>query len=182
MFWFWAALLLNIVFLLYAVSIVSYSFGMSIFFVLIALAALAVILWARFAHEFVLYPLHVGAMLIQIFGLYASYTNIWATIPWLDIFLHFFGGLFVALYVLALTHHQVSDFWALVLWGVAVTALVGVLWEFAEYLAHIFLENPSYVVAVSDVLGDLCADLLGALVASVPFAWLVRPPRRFYRR
>lgn len=178
-FWFISALLLNIVYMLCSLALVSYSFGMSIFFTLIAFATLAMLLYARFTNEYVLYPLHVGVIIILGIGLYSSYTNIFAELASLDIILHFFGGLFVALYVLALSHHQVHDFWALIIWGVALTVLVGVLWEFAEFLAHIFLENPSYVVSVSDVLGDLCADIVGAFVASVPFAWLVRPSRRF---
>lgn len=182
-FWFYFSLILNIFFLLYSMSfVVKSGFLISIWYVSTALIMLTILLYARLMKEFVLYPLHVGALITFLFAAYLFSNNLFTQFTYIDIVLHFFGGLFAALYLLAFTHYQVHDFWALVLWGLGLAMLIGVFWEFSEFLVGIWSGNVSFLLPASDVLSDLLADFLGALLASVPFAWLVRPPRKFYRR
>lgn len=92
-----------------------------------------------------------------------------------DKLMHFAGGFAVAWFVCAMYARELrmmhpSKF---VLLLVAVTTLVGVLWEFAEFLSNTYavnfpvLHKYLYGGGIADTLGDLLTDALGALVFSL---------------
>ncbi len=73
---------------------------------------------------------------------------------WLDILMHFFGGLLIALGAsLALQR------WAHIILAVLV---IGVLWEVFEYVIGISIREPNFVL---DSSLDLFADIVGGFVA-----------------
>ena len=100
-------------------------------------------------------------------------------VPWdgrFDPFLHFFGGMSIAWltwrgYRLLRERAAFPELprWAVTLICIAVTALVGVLWEFYEYAVFIWLD-PTYDIRLPDTMFDLLLDLAGgSLFASFVF-------------
>ena len=87
---------------------------------------------------------------------------------WYDVVAHFLGGVWVALSVLALKERNlISANFLLVLGTVA---LVGVLWEFTEFVwdRYIFQSGFTYLSGVyEDTLSDLFFDLIGGLAALI---------------
>ncbi len=91
-------------------------------------------------------------------------------VPWdgrFDPFLHFFGGMSIAWlawrgYRLLRERAAFPGLprWAVFLACIALTALVGVLWEFYEYAVYIWLD-PSYDIRLPDTMCDLLLDLSG---------------------
>ncbi|MEX2090703.1 MAG: hypothetical protein WD989_01050 [Candidatus Paceibacterota bacterium] len=118
----------------------------------------------------------VFIFLINLPGLYYQwYLNYW----WFDVVLHFLGGFFIAMFFAAyLDEHILGTSKlknALVIIGAAM--FVGVVWEFAEYIANQTLTEPFYryfevrayfMGDLSDTVNDLTMDMLGA----ASFAWL----------
>ncbi len=92
-------------------------------------------------------------------------------VPWLDMPMHFAGGIWVALlfFYLDENYFKISNKIARYLSTISFTMLTGVLWEFAEYIYSVFF--PSSVFSLfkfpmnlyRDTLGDLFFDLAGAL-------------------
>ena len=97
-------------------------------------------------------------------------------IPWLDSPLHFLGGIWVAAFFFWFFNEgkiKIPNFlWKAVL-AISFVALIGVLWEFAEFtflnslVAKIFGAQ-ELAPSLSDTITDLALDLLGgvALAAS----------------
>jgi hypothetical protein len=95
---------------------------------------------------------------------------------WLDMPMHFLGGLWVALATLWIVYHSgrisVSDEYrdadrALMIALIA-TGVVGILWEIFEFSVDtVLVVAPTYDVA--DTLSDLAFDMAGALIASTFF-------------
>lgn len=98
---------------------------------------------------------------------------------WLDVVQHFLGGFFIAILVAEQykSHLEKMAKPIRLLFLVASAALVGLLWEFYEYLVWAFFDRfhdwdvfglarklPDYF----DTMGDLTMDLLGA-IACLPF-------------
>lgn len=95
---------------------------------------------------------------------------------WFDIPMHLAGGAFVALlfhYLFGVRHpmlagtHPLSIF----IFAMGFVALIGILWEFYEFLADVFfLQTHSFFSAppdiLSDTLIDLANDLIGGAVAT----------------
>ncbi len=101
-------------------------------------------------------------------------------VPWdgrFDPFLHFFGGMSIAWlawrgYRLLRERATFPELphWAIALTCIALTALVGVLWEFYEYAVYIWLD-PTYDIRLPDTMCDLLLDLSGgSLLALSIFA------------
>ena len=110
------------------------------------------------------------------FGWYLDYF-------WFDMTLHFLGGLFIAMLMADYLKEYVSTGSklknALIVLGV--TAFVGVVWEFAEYVANQTLTEPVYkyfkvrvyfIGDLDDTINDLAMDILGA--AAFYFLHLLR--------
>ena len=111
--------------------------------------------------------------LVSTVGMYFDLFHFW----WFGIFLHFTGGFFMAM----LMSHYLVDIKTpsklknyLVVVGAVV--FIGVVWEFAEYIASQTLIYPIYnkfgirtyfIGDLGDTMNDLLMDILGAL------SWLV---------
>jgi uncharacterized membrane protein YjdF len=102
------------------------------------------------------------------------------TIWWFDIPMHFLGGIGAALTFIWLWRKYFPDFspsgsenlFALLL-TLSFVALIGVLWEFAEFLFDFFISAGGYAKVVQqgavDTFTDLFFDLLGGLTAAIIF-------------
>lgn len=113
--------------------------------------------------------------LINLPGLYYQwYLNYW----WFDMTLHFLGGFLVAMFFTAYLKERLPEGNnlknALIIVGAAM--FVGVVWEFAEYIANqTLIEFFSKYLGVKvyfmgnldDTISDLTMDMLGALSFSV---------------
>lgn len=101
------------------------------------------------------------------YGWYLQFT-------WFDTAQHFLGGFFVAMLMVAyLKDHLIKGEWiknTLVIAGA--TIFIGVVWEFAEYIANQTLAEPLYRWAgirayfmgdLDDTVKDLILDTLGGL-------------------
>lgn len=107
--------------------------------------------------------------LTNIAGMYFGFYDYW----WFDVILHFLGGFFIAM----LMAHYLADIKTrsklknyLIIVGAV--SLIGVTWEFAEYIANQTLTEPLYnnfgvrtyfIGDLDDTLNDLLMDILGAL-------------------
>lgn len=118
----------------------------------------------------------VSLILILAFHFFANLFNWYNAIWWLDVVMHLVGGGWVALtstYILfngeksrLLNHTQ------RIILIVGLVALVGVFWEFYEYLSDVYLlkvhpltlaPNPSLL---PDTLKDLFNDLVGGAIVA----------------
>ena len=91
---------------------------------------------------------------------------------WLDIIMHFLGGAWVA----ALSVYLFGEYWQVIsdkakpfqefMLILGSVALVGVLWEFYEFLADVYLLkiHPLNLAPDPQVLPDTIADLLNDLI------------------
>jgi hypothetical protein len=109
------------------------------------------------------------------FGLFVLFTGVFAgqhwglyeRIPHLDDLLHLSGGLAVAWMLWAALDRSLAPLprHLQALFIVAATCLVGVLWEFAEYVSNfapLWWYRYLHSGDLADTMADLLADLLGA--------------------
>lgn len=100
------------------------------------------------------------------YGLYQMY---W----WFDIVLHFGGGFFVAMFMSEYLRGRLEAGAKLknLIIITGATVLIGVLWEFAEYVANQTLIEPTYryfgirgyfMGDLNDTIVDLLMDILGS--------------------
>ncbi|OGY64043.1 MAG: hypothetical protein A2214_00135 [Candidatus Harrisonbacteria bacterium RIFOXYA1_FULL_48_8] len=105
-----------------------------------------------------------GFFLIHGLNVLAMFFGLYVTFPWYDTVLHIGGGAWVALLCVWLYKNEKNPILIL-----GFVALIGVLWEFSEYLflndvmAWMFNEK-SMPQTISDTLTDLFADLIGGSV------------------
>lgn len=109
-------------------------------------------------------------------GGFLSY-EIW----WLDIVLHFVGGLWIAVFafwfLFGYKSYPTDIVPAKVLFVglISFAALAGVLWEFFEFSWDYFIAGPYGQIQAQrnlpDTMSDLFFDFLGALVASAFFSY-----------
>lgn len=98
----------------------------------------------------------------------------------LDIPMHLIGG-FVTAWSAARLYHLwnlkqgliIKPVIAVYIWFIAITALVGILWEIYEFLLDPFVTMVMQAT-VKDTIGDLVNDLLGAAVFCVIMYWWKR--------
>lgn len=113
----------------------------------------------------------LATFLINLPSLYYGWYLKWW---WLDIALHFSGGFFTAMFMAhylknhLLPEEKIKN--ALIVIGA--TVFVGVIWEFAEYIANQTLTEPIYKYLgikayfmgdLKDTVMDLLLDILGGL-------------------
>lgn len=114
-------------------------------------------------------PLIAGIILLFI-GIFASeYWHIYTRVAHFDKILHILGGVTVGWMAFALLQKEIQHLSGMkqLLIITALTCLVGVLWEFAEYLSN--FTRHAYPVwyhyfhggDLADTLGDIAADLIG---------------------
>lgn len=104
-------------------------------------------------------------------GLYFGWYTLW----WLDIPLHLLGGAFIGVLFLYIFRERFLvlrelSFFPLLVLGVGFVTWIGVLWEFYEFFADVFvlhtyrpLAYPGYVHF--DTLLDLLNDMAGGTIA-----------------
>jgi len=101
---------------------------------------------------------------------YGWYIKWW----WTDIILHFSGGFCVGMFMSDYLKSHLKDGAVLknLIIVLGTTVLVGVLWEFAEYIANqtlidwvyeTFKVTAYFMGDLKDTIGDLLLDILGAL-------------------
>ena len=112
----------------------------------------------------------IGLLLTQGCALITSaYFYIW----WLDLLMHLAGGFWAGgLGVYLLRETPLSKF-LFFLTVVSFAALVGVLWEFFEFMTDplwsILGRETFFQAGLEDTLGDLLSDLVGGALAAILF-------------
>ena len=113
-----------------------------------------------------------------IFHLLALYNFWYWKFYWLDIPMHFFGGFLVAMFFIwlnlkfkILSDSQITklpNYLIIVLITLSFVSLIGVLWEFQEFLYDIFISSKSsnmiLQLSAADTIKDLFFDLFGGMV------------------
>ena len=83
--------------------------------------------------------------------------------PWLDVPMHFLGGVACAFFfsILPFFGIRVNERYSTVRWYLAFTLCVGAAWELFEVVAGISLSEPGFML---DTAIDLSMDVLGAFI------------------
>ncbi len=119
----------------------------------------------------------IALVIIFLINIASFYYGWYLKFFWFDMMLHFLGGFFVAMFMAYyLKDHLRERKLKNLLVLVSVTAFVGVVWEFAEYIASQTLIDPVYnsfkihvyfIGDLDDTINDLAMDIVGALAFSV---------------
>ncbi len=114
---------------------------------------------------------NIIVFLIFIFILHfaALLNNLYWLISWIDIPMHFLGGLWVAMFFGYLNQKffRLPSFWMAALITLSFVALIGVAWEFFEFsLDKIFTHAKlgTFQGDLTDTMGDLFFGLFGGLI------------------
>lgn len=106
-------------------------------------------------------------------------------LPWIDIPLHLMGGAWVALlffrlfgdlFFEKLYEHKYEAARVLIL-AVAFSVLIGVFWEFFEYLLTQYTPI-EFQGSLTDTMGDLLMDILGSLAMAYFILFYLFPKKR----
>ena len=103
-------------------------------------------------------------------------THAYFLFPWLDILMHALGGFVMALLGLAIHHRVMSashlkeiPVWYQWLFVIGFAMLIGVVWEFYEYVMDqtlaVWFSWPRAQVSLTDTMMDFLNDFIGACVA-----------------
>ncbi len=117
---------------------------------------------------------------ILLLHILATINSWYWSIPWIDMPMHFLGGFLVAMVFIWLSQKYFSQFlsnfllsgnknlFALIIITLGFVALIGVFWEFSEFLCDIFISTKGYAwiaqQGVADTMSDLFFDFVGGLV------------------
>lgn len=122
----------------------------------------------------------IALVIIFLVNIASMYYGWYLRFFWSDMILHFLGGFFVAMFMAYYLKDNLRESKLKnILILVGVTIFVGVVWEFAEYIANQTLTEPIYsnfkihfyfIGDLDDTINDLAMDVLGALVFST--LWL----------
>lgn len=107
-------------------------------------------------------------------------TGLYGIFPWLDIPMHFMGGFGMALLAFAIhsltfskTKTKQMPIWYLAIFIMGFTMMIGVAWEFHEYIldntAHYWYGYPISQISLTDTMKDFLDDWLGASAAFLLF-------------
>ncbi len=133
-------------------------------------------------HLRIRFPVFAGFLLVFV-GLYVSeQLGLYYSIPFFDKVMHFVGGMIAAWFVLALMQEEITHmrWWKQAIIIVSVTAFIGVIWEWAEYLSNYTRATAPWFYRyfsggnLVDTLGDLVADTVGGLAITI---WALRKER-----
>lgn len=116
------------------------------------------------------------------FHVFALYSFLYWKLPLLDNMMHFAGGFLVALVMIWRMHFSGKNslpalpfvFSLVIILGAV--SLVGVLWEFYEFLSDKFITKNNYISLMQpglvDTMKDLALDLSGGLLAGLLFLFI----------
>ncbi len=99
--------------------------------------------------------------------IFASIAHLYWLIDWVDMPMHFLGGFWVAMVFFYLNQKffKIQNFWTTVIMTLSFVALIGVFWEFFEFLYDFFIFSKEYFGVfqrgISDTMSDLFFDLIG---------------------
>lgn len=127
-------------------------------------------------------PVIAGFVLLSVGIFFGEVWGLYENIRHFDKTLHLLGGIIAAWFVLSIMQKDIvrMRWWKQVVIIVGITALIGVVWEWAEFLGNTTrLSHPTiyrffHGGDLADTLGDLVADVGGALVLAF---WAVREER-----
>lgn len=160
------------------------------YFVVFALIWLPLPLYAIFKMEAPLWVTLVYEVFIVLSYTFASVWKGYDLIPNYDLFVHFLSGVIISIFAYTFymqknADKKLSAFWVfLLIFAIAVAC--GAIWEIWEYVLdaithgnaqrHTLLNGTPLAGhdALTNTIGDLIADTLGALVASIVCAVLYR--------
>lgn len=120
------------------------------------------------------------AFLIFLLDRFAQTYSWYWQYPWFDVYMHVAGGFFVALsglyiyyYSGYITPRHQERFFAITL-AVFSALFIGIMWEFFEFAIDVYTKTTINGITVmnqkiGDTLGDLAADMVGALSAAFIF-------------
>ena len=105
--------------------------------------------------------------------------------------MHFFGGFLIAIFFIWLnlrfkilsdySNSRLSNYLITVLISLSFVSLIGVLWEFQEFLYDIFISSKSSNIilqlSAADTIKDLFFDLLGGIVFLSVYLIKLKNPR-----
>lgn len=128
------------------------------------------------------FPVLAGFALIAVGIFVGEYFSLYYRIPQFDKILHTTGGFVAAWFVLALLQEELTHmrWWKQLFLVVSAAAFIGVVWEWAEFLAGLSrtsmptLYHYFHGGDLADTIGDLVADTAGALALSVWALWKER--------
>jgi hypothetical protein len=102
-------------------------------------------------------------------------THFYDSHPHFDVIMHLLGGTVIALFWLSWNRDHFPDkklpTWYLVFVTVSIVALVGVGWEFYEFLLDARDGAPIRQLSIANTMQDLACDLLGGLLVSIITFW-----------
>lgn len=112
----------------------------------------------------------IGLLLVHGWALITSaYFYIW----WLDLLLHLAGGFWVGSVGIYLFRKTPLSNFLFLLVVVSFAALIGVLWEFFEFMTDPLWRTLGrevfFQLGLEDTLGDLLSDLVGGALAAILF-------------
>jgi hypothetical protein len=126
-------------------------------------------------------PVDPAGQLVLLAAGWFSAVGLYHQVSWLDAVMHTLASLVVALLVAELLRAVVLVpllLRAVVL--VCVTVTLGVLWELGEWLGHTYI-TPEIGVGYEDTIGDLAANLVGAVLGAALAVRSRRTPHGHYR-
>lgn len=121
----------------------------------------------------------LGAFLLIIHSIATFYSWYWL-FPWLDIPMHFLGGAFVAMIFVWLfrklqgTLDHPLKFLILTILLLGFVALIGVLWEFFEFVCDLLVSSKGWRFLANQGTGDMISDLFFDLLGGLAIVLLIR--------
>ena len=130
----------------------------------------------KYLKNAVIFSFLAGIFAHNLFGRLGWYDSAW----WLDDVMHTLGGAWVAFFFLIFlikgdNYSNLSSAWKTFIITLGFAALVGVLWEFYEYLKDVYIFNKHPLASapdpllLPDTLLDLFNDLVGGAITFVVF-------------
>ena len=125
------------------------------------------------------YPFYAILVIVVVQVLFL-WTGMYTLLPDIDNVMHFSGGFAMGLLAIAL-HHDMTDkhdiknhpLWYHFLFVIGFTMLIGVAWEFHEYIVDntfaVWYDWPKSQLDLADTMLDLVMDGLGGTVAFLSF-------------
>ncbi|HZX01193.1 MAG TPA: hypothetical protein VFE87_02260 [Candidatus Paceibacterota bacterium] len=116
----------------------------------------------------------LGLVLLGVHLTAVFYSLYWG-VRWIDIPIHFSGGVLIGLVFLWLVEMYPGqfklpgNFWARALLIISFGALMGVVWEFTEFTYDLFVVGHGLRSAqqgVADTMGDLFFDIIGTFTVA----------------